>query len=140
MEPGTRSIRQVPYRQCPAKREIRRDHIDAIFREGVIEPSQSERALAVVPLPKKDGKLGFCVDYRRLNLNTIADTYLFSRMEDCNNSLGDATVFSTINYNSGYWQIPVAKKDRDKTLFTAFWGTYCYLHMPIRLGIGRWTI
>lgn len=44
-------IRQMPYRQGPAKREIIHDHIDAILREGVIEQSQSEWASRVVLAP-----------------------------------------------------------------------------------------
>jgi hypothetical protein len=32
-------------------------------------------------------------------------------MDDCLDSLGDAQVFSTLDANTGYWQVKVAEKD-----------------------------
>jgi len=51
-------------------------------------------------------------------------------MDDCLDSLGDATVFSTLNCNTGYWQIPVADKDRDKTTLTSHAGLFRVLRLP----------
>ena len=109
LEPGTRPIRSMPYRQGPAKREIVRTHIEDMLRAGVIEPATSEWASPVVLVPKKDKTLRFCVDYRRLNTRTVNDAYPLPRMDDCIDSLDDATIFSTLDCNSGYWQIPVAQ-------------------------------
>ncbi len=54
-------------------------------------------------------------------------------MYECIDSLGDATVFTTLDCNSGYWQIPVATQDRDKTTFTSHFGTYRFKRMPFGL-------
>lgn len=35
-------------------------------------------------------------------------------MDSSIDSLGNAIVFETLNWNSGYWQIPVAEEDKDK--------------------------
>jgi len=94
-----------------------------MLKKGIIEPATSEWASPIVLVPKKDGQLRFCVDYRRLNDITVSDTYPLPRMDDCIDSLGDANVFSTLDCNSGYWQIPVAEQDRDKTTFTSHMGT-----------------
>ena len=51
-----------------------------------------------------------------------ADSYPLPRMDDCIDSLEDAVVFTTLDCNSGYWQIPVAPEDRDKTTFTTHMG------------------
>ena len=56
----------------------------------------------------------FCVDYRRLNAKTAADSYPLPRMNDCIDSLGHAAVSTTLDSKLGYWQIPVAPEDRVK--------------------------
>jgi len=100
---------------------------------GEIEPSSAEWAFSVVLVPKSDGMMPFCVDYRRLNEGTVRDVYLLPRMDDCINFLGDAKVFSTLDFYSGYWQIPVADEDRDKTTFVCHEGAYRYIRLPFGL-------
>ena len=104
-----------------------------MLKAGVIEPTASEWASPVVLVPKPDGSMRFCIDYRRLNALTVRDSYPLPRMEECIDSLGDATIFSTLDCNSGYWQIPVHPDDRAKTTFTSHEGLYRFLRMPFGL-------
>jgi len=87
----------------------------------------------VVLVPKPDGTMRSCVDYRQLNEVTVRDVYLIPRMDDCLDFLGDAKVFSTLDCNSGYWQIPVADGERDKTTFVCHEATYRYIRLPVGL-------
>ena len=100
---------------------------------GVIEPANSEWASPIVLVPKKDGSLRFCVDYSRLNAKNVPDAYPLPRIDDCLDSLGDAQIFTTLDCNAGYWQVPLAPEDRDKTTFTSHLGTYRYVRMPFGL-------
>ena len=104
-----------------------------MLAEHVIEPATCEWASPIVLVPKPDGSLRFCVDYRRLNAITVPDTYPLPRMDECIDSLGDAVVFTTLDCNSGYWQIPVHPEDRDKTTFTSHYGIYRFLRLPFGL-------
>ena len=133
LKPGSRPIAVPPYRAGPKTRELEQAEIDRQLRDGVIEPAQSEWASPVVFAPKADGTLRFCVDYRRLNFATVKDSYPIPRMDECIDSLGDASIFSTLDCNAGYWQIPVRLRDRDKTTFTCHAGTYRYIRMPFGL-------
>ena len=133
IEPGTKPIRSMPYRKGPAMREMAAKEVHKMLNAGVIEPASTDSASPVVLVLKMDGSLRFCVDYRRLNPKTLADSYPLPRMDDCTDSLGDATVFTTLDCNSGYWQIPVAPEDRDKTTFTTHMGTFRHLRMPLGL-------
>jgi len=87
----------------------------------------------VVIVPKKNGKARFCVDYRRLNNITKKDAYPLPRMEDFLDSLGDAQVFTSLDYIAGYWQVPLRKEDQEKTSFTTHCGTYHWLSLPFGL-------
>jgi hypothetical protein len=65
-------------------------------------------------VPKPNGSRRFCVDYRKLNAITVPETYPLPRMDECLDSLGEAVIFTTLECNSGYWQIPLDPIDMDK--------------------------
>ena len=127
----TKRIRSMPYRRSPAMRTKVAAEVTKMINAGVIEPLTSEWASPVVLVPKKDGTSRHCVDYRRLNTETLANAYPLPYMEDCIDSLGNARVFSTLDCNYGYWQVPVAKEDpiRPRSRRTSeLSGTFiCYL-------------
>jgi hypothetical protein len=89
----------------------------------------------VVLVPKADGSMRFCIDYRKCNSVTERDVSPLSRMDDCIDSLGDARVFSTLDENAGYWQIRVSKEDREKTYFLCHPGTCQFKIIPFGLVI-----
>lgn len=74
-----------------------------MLEKGVIEASNSELISVVVFSKNKDEFLMFCIDYRRLNVVTVRDSYPIPGMEHCIESLGAAAVFTTLDDNSGYW-------------------------------------
>ena len=104
-----------------------------MLKAGVIEPSNSEWASPVLFAPKKDGRIRFCIDYRRLNTLTVKDSYPLPRMDECIDSLGDAQVFTTLDAYWGYWQVPVNPQDRTKTSLVCHAGQYQCVRMPFGL-------
>jgi hypothetical protein len=109
--PGAKPVHSQPYRAGPCARGAESAEVQRMLKEGVIEPASSEWASPVVLVPKTDGTLLFCVDYRKLNAVATRDTYPLPRMDECIDSLGDAHIFTTLDCNSGYWKIPVAPED-----------------------------
>jgi len=130
---GARPRRAQPYRASHASREVIAKEVQRQRDLGVIEPSSAEWAFPVVLVPKPDGTMRFCVDYRQLNEVTVRDVYPLPRMDDCIDFRGDAKVFSTLDCNSGYWQIPVGEEDPDKTTFVCHEGAYRYIRLPFGL-------
>ncbi len=63
---------------------------------------------------KKDGTSRFCVDYRKLNDATHKDAYPLPKIDDIQEALCGAKSFFSIDLASGYWQIKVVDKDREK--------------------------
>ena len=53
-----------------------------MLRDDFIKLSDSPWSAPVVMVPKKGGKLRFCVDYRGLNAVTIKDSYPIPRVDE----------------------------------------------------------
>lgn len=83
----------------------------------VIEPSKSPWSSPIVLVPKHDGSWRFCSDFRRVNLLTKKDSYPLPRIADCLDALKGANWYSTIDLQSGYWQVKMAEQDKEKTAF-----------------------
>ena len=129
----SKPVNAHPYRAGPNARRAEQELVQDMLDRDVIEAARSEWASPVVLVRKPDNSVRFCVDYRRLNNITVKDTYPLPRMDECLDSLGDANVFTTLDCNSGYWQIPIADEDRDKTTFTCHAGTFRFKRMPFGL-------
>ena len=134
LETGTaKPVRQAPYRLPHAYRETVQKELAEMERDGIIEPSTSEWASPIVLVPKKDGSLRMCVDYRRMNSVSEADAYPMPRIDDLIDRLGDAKYISTLDLTRGYWQVPVAPQSRSRTAFTTPFGLYQFRVMPFGL-------
>lgn len=76
--------------------------------------SPNHRASQVVLRPKKDGGHRFCVDFRKVHAVTETDGYLLPNNNVILESLSDTSLFSTIDLNSGYWQVAMDSASRQK--------------------------
>ena len=85
-------------------------HIQEMLNLGAIRPSDSPWASAIVLVRKKDGRLRFCIDLRRLNNRTIKDAYSLPKIESILDSLIGAQIFSTLDLKAGYWQVEMAEE------------------------------
>lgn len=110
-----------------------------MIKQKGIEPAQNEWAAPVVFTKKKDGTLRFCVDNKRLNALTKRDANPILRIDKCINSLGEATVFYTLDTSSGYWKVEMDQKNRDKTAFTSRHGLFRFICMPLGMRKARDT-
>ena len=128
-----RPILQAPYRLAHAYRATVKQELDEMEQDGIIEPSTSEWASPIVLVPKKDGTMRMCVDYRKFNSVLEADAYPMARIDDLIDRLGGAKYISTLDLTRGYWQVPVAPDARSHTAFTTPFGLYQFKVMPFGL-------
>ena len=132
-------IRQ-PVRRIPAhKREEARHLLQDMLAKGVIQPSCSPWASPIVLVPKKDGSVRFCIDYRKVNAATRRDAYPLPRIDDTLDTLAGAKWFSTLDMVSGYWQVEVADEDKEKTAFCTPDGLFEFNVLPFGLCNGPAT-
>ena len=126
-------ICQKAYRTPLHKRQLVEDSISEMLRDGVIVPSSSPWASPVTLVPKKDNTTRFCIDYRKLNAETVKNRYPLPLIQAIFDEMGGSKVFSTIDLKSGFWQIPVAPEDQAKTAFRCHLGHFECRRMPFGL-------
>ena len=126
-------VRQRYRRLPPSQYAEVKAHIKQLLEQGVIRESCSPYSSPLVIVRKKDGTLRMCVDYRLLNWKTRKDAYPLPRIEESLDALSGAKWFSTLDLASGYNQVVVAEKDRQKTAFCTLFGLYEFNRMPFGL-------
>uniref|UniRef100_A0A183CLG5 RNA-directed DNA polymerase n=2 Tax=Globodera pallida TaxID=36090 RepID=A0A183CLG5_GLOPA len=128
-KPVKSRVRPVPY----AYREKVSGMVQDYIGRGIVRPSSSPWASPIVIVPKKDGALRFCVDYRGLNAVTVKDAFPLPNIDNTLLALGGKKVFSTLDFMSGYWQIKMEPGAIEKTAFATETGLYEFTVLPFGL-------
>ena len=126
-------VSSTAYRLPLRKREMVETELDQMLEDDIIEPSSSPWASPLVLVPKKDGSIRTCIDFRRINAITQRDAYPLPSIDDIFDSMNGATIFSTLDLRSGYWQIPLKESCREKTAFICHRGLYQFKRLPFGL-------
>ncbi|KAJ1039978.1 hypothetical protein NDA10_002020 [Ustilago hordei] len=87
----------------------------------------------VLFVPKKDGGLRLCVDYRGLNEITVKNRAPLPLIEEQLFLLRKARIYTKLDLRAAYNLIRIAKGDEWKTAFGTQLGLYEYLVMPFGL-------
>ncbi|KAI2645181.1 Transposon Ty3-I Gag-Pol polyprotein [Labeo rohita] len=126
-------VRQWPYRVPESRRQAIEEEIQKMLKLGVIEPSRSPWSSPIVLVPKPDGTLRFCNDYRRLNEVSDFDSYPMPRVDELLEHLGRARYITTLDLTKGYWQVPLTDEAKPKTAFSTPSGHWQYRTLPFGL-------
>ncbi|KAL0537061.1 hypothetical protein IC582_026029 [Cucumis melo] len=133
LEPGTVPISRAPYRMAPAELKELKVQLHELLDKGFIRPSVSPWGAPVLFVKKKDGSMRLCIDYRELNKVTVKNRYPLPRIDDLFDQLHGATVFSKIDFRSGYHQLRIKDEDVPKTAFRSRYGHYEFIVMSFGL-------
>ncbi|KAL1266423.1 hypothetical protein QQF64_002098 [Cirrhinus molitorella] len=126
---------QTPFKQRarpihPQDIEAVRKHLRDLLASGVIRESESSFSSPIVVVKKKNGDVRLCIDYRKLNLQTMKDAYALPNLEDTFSALTGSKWFSVLDLKSGYYQIEVEESDKPKTAFVCPLGFWEFNRMP----------
>ena len=89
-----------------------------------IEPSQSDWSSPCIPVPKPDGTLRMCTDYRKVNSVTRIDSFPVPRMDNCTDNIGQAKYVAKFHLLKGFWQIPLMDGANEISAFVIPDGLY----------------
>ena len=110
---NTRPIKQHPYQVNPIKLKKLRQEVQYMLDKDIIEPSQSSWASPCILVPKPDGSIRYCTDYRKVNALSKTDSFPIAKMEDC-------------DLLKGYWCVPLTERTKETSAFVTPDGLYQY--------------
>ena len=73
----------------------------------------------LVPVRKSDGSLHLCVDYQQLNKSIIRERHMMPTLDEITAMLGGSTVFSVLDAESAFDQIPLSAESWNLTTFSS---------------------
>ena len=120
--------RSVPY----AIKESIEKELERLEREGIVEKVEhSEWAAPIVPVPKGDGQIRVCGDYKvTVNANLEVDQHPLPKPEDLFTSLSGGQKFSKLDLKHAYQQIMLDQESRKYVTINTHKGLYCYSRLP----------
>ena len=105
--------------------------LDRMEKSGVISKvtDPTPWCAGMVVVPKKSGNVRICVDLATQPKHAKRSTSTSESGRDPGSTHG-AKIFSKLDANSGFWQIPLAKSSRLLTSFITHMGRYCFNKLP----------
>ncbi|XP_054722967.1 uncharacterized protein LOC129232889 [Uloborus diversus] len=122
----TKSRRQTEEDKLFIAAEVKR-----LLLEGVIEPSNSPWRAQVFITKGESHKPRMVVDYSQtINKFTMLDAYPLPKIEELIQKISQYKVFSTIDLQSAYHQVPILESDKQYTAFEAAGKLYHFQRIP----------
>jgi len=82
---------------------------------------------------KPDGNYRFCIDYRKVNAVSRKDAFPIPDIQDALDSLRGARWFATLDLLSGYWQLGMTDRAKERSAFCTRRGLFQFCRMPFGL-------
>jgi hypothetical protein len=133
LEPGHKIPNRPMYRYSPRELEEMQRYINELLSKDLIQPSTSPFGSPVIFVPKPDGTLRMCHDYRAINRITVKNASPLPRIDDLFDKLGGAKIFSSMDLMQGYYQMRIKPSDTHKTAFKTPMGLYEFKVLPLGL-------
>ena len=87
-------------------------------------------------IPKPNGKVRLCIDFTKLKESVRRENFPLPTTDQLLAQLDGATVFTKLDCNSGFHQIPLHPDSQELTIFITMFGRYCYKCLPFGISSG----
>ena len=114
------------------------EELKRMEEEDVIRPvkNPTEWCAPIVVVPKSNGKVRICVDLTKLNESVRRENFPLPSTDQLLAQLSGAKVFSKLDCNSGFYQIPLHEESQELTTFITPFGRYCFKRLPFGISSG----
>jgi hypothetical protein len=133
LEPGKMPPHMGMYNLSQSELKTLREYIDNALKKGWIRSSKSPCGAPILFVPKADGSVRLCVDYRGLNRITVKNRYPLPLISELLDRLGSCTTFTKLDLRDAYHRIRIKQGDEWKTAFKTRYGLFEYMVMPFGL-------
>ncbi|WCJ21232.1 Retrovirus-related Pol polyprotein from transposon 412 [Euphorbia peplus] len=134
IDPDYTPVKQKKRNQGAERQQFIKSEVEKFLDFGRIKEVHYPQWISNVVLVKKaNGKWRMCVDFSDLNKACPKDFYPLPCIDMLVDSTAGYEVYSFLDAKEGFHQVPLAKKDMEKTSFITPEGTYCYQVMPFGL-------
>jgi Reverse transcriptase (RNA-dependent DNA polymerase)/RNase H-like domain found in reverse transcriptase/Aspartyl protease len=120
-------------RLSPKELGVLKEYVAELLEKGLIRPSTSPYGASAIFVPKPDGTLRVCIDYRAINKITVKNKYPLPRIDDLLDKLSGAKYFSSLDLQTGFHQVPIQEVDIEKTAFRTPFGHFEWTVLPLGL-------
>jgi len=101
-----------------------REYLKPNLESGNVRRSISSAGAPIIFVPKKDGSLRICMDYRGLYKVTIKDRTPLPLMTELGERLSKANIFTLLDFKNGYNLVRIKEVDEWKTAFRTIYGLF----------------
>ena len=106
--------------------ETLRNYLDKNLKKSFIWETKTIAEFLILFVPKKNKKLRFYVNYRKLNVIIIKNKYLLLNIGELQDRLIGAKWFTKLNLRGAYNLVKIKKDDKWKTVFKIWYRIYKY--------------
>ena len=133
LEPGANLPCSRIYALTEKENEHLKDYLQKYLANGFIRPSQSPVSSPLFFVPKREGDLRTCIDYRAINRITVKNRYPLPLISVLLDQVKGAQIYTKLDLRGAYHLIRVREGDEWKTAFKTRFGLYEYQVMPYGL-------
>ena len=120
--------RRIPHPLLPKVKE----KLQEMVQQEVISPvtTPTDWCSGMVNAMKRNGDVRICVDLTPLNKAVKREIHPMASVDENLAKLRGSTVFTKLDANSGFWQLPLDEESRLLTTFVTPFGRYCFNRLP----------
>lgn len=113
--------------------EVVDKEVQDLLQLGGIKLSKGTWHSPIVLVPKPDGSIRFCINFRAVKKLAMFDVYPMLWMDVLLSQIGDTIYMSALDLMKGYWQVPMREQDKPKMAFAMPRGVFQFIVMLFSL-------